>query len=117
MGVTFKDNCPDIRNSKVYDIIKRLKHYGIEPIVVDPWANRREALLEYGVQLCSLEDVKDVDCIIVAVAHEEFKALKLDKVKSLYKREVTDEEKVLLDVKGIWKVDDLQASGMKYWRL
>ena len=116
LGLTFKENCPDTRNSKVDDIIKRLNEYGIEPVVVDPWASRRDAQREYGVTLTDLKDVGEADCIIVAVAHNEFKALSLAEVKKLYKN-IPDGEKVLIDVKGIYKVPDLKASGMKYWRL
>ena len=116
LGLTFKENCPDTRNSKVDDIIKRLNEYEITPIVVDHWASERDAMQEYGVTLTNLEDVKDADCVIVAVAHNEFKALSLDDIKKLY-RESADKEKVLLDVKGLYKVSELKASGMKYWRL
>ena len=116
LGLTFKENCPDTRNSKVDDIVKTLNEYGIEPIVVDPWASERDAMHEYGITLTKLEDVSDADCVIVAVAHNEFKALSLDEIKALYK-ECADEEKVLLDVKGLYKVSDLETSGMKYWRL
>ena len=116
LGLTFKENCPDTRNSKVDDIIKRLNEYGIEPVVVDPWASRRDAQREYGVTLTDLKEVGEADCIIVAVAHNEFKALSLADVKKLYKN-IPDGEKVLIDVKGIYKMADLKASGMKYWRL
>ena len=116
LGLTFKENCPDTRNSKVDDIIKRLNEYGIQPIVVDPWASERDAMREYGVKLTHLEDVKDADCVIVAVAHKEFRAISLDDMKMLYKS-CDDAEKVLLDVKGIYKIDQLKKSGMKYWRL
>ena len=116
LGLTFKENCPDTRNSKVDDIIKRLNEYGIEPIVVDPWASEREAMREYGVELTPLHEVKDADCVIVAVAHNEFKALRLDDIKKLY-RVSADSEKVLIDVKGIYSVKDLNNSGMDYWRL
>lgn len=116
MGLTFKENCPDIRNSKVEDIIKRLGEYGINPIIVDPWASQRDAMLEYGVQLTDLNDVSDVDCIILAVAHEEFKILSLNELKTKYK-DCEDEEKVLIDVKGLHTIRELDASGMRYWRL
>lgn len=116
LGLTFKENCPDTRNSKVDDIIKRLNEYGIEPIVVDPWASERDAMREYGVELTPLHEVKDADCVIVAVAHNEFKALRLDDIKKLY-RVSADSEKVLIDVKGIYSVKDLKNSGMDYWRL
>ena len=116
LGLTFKENCPDTRNSKVDDIVKTLNEYGIEPIVVDPWASERDAMHEYGITLTKMEDVSGADCVIVAVAHNEFKALTLNEIKTLYK-ECKDEEKVLLDVKGLYKISDLEASGMKYWRL
>ena len=115
-GLTFKENCPDTRNSKVADIINRLNNYGINPVVVDPWASEREAMQEYGVVLKSIDDAKDADCIIIAVAHNEFKTMSLEKIKGMF-RKCNDEEKVLLDVKGLYKVADLKASGMKWWRL
>lgn len=117
LGLTFKENCPDTRNSKVDDIIKSLNEYGIEPIVVDPWASERDAMQEYGVTLTKLEDIADVDCIIVAVAHNEFKSLKLDDIKAMFKAALADDQKVLIDVKGLYKVDELKASGLSYWRL
>lgn len=117
LGLTFKENCPDTRNSKVDDIIKSLNEYGIEPIVVDPWASERDAMNEYGVTLTKLEDIADADCIIVAVAHNEFKALKLDDIKAMFSAELADNQKVLIDVKGLYKVDELKASGLSYWRL
>ena len=116
LGLTFKENCPDTRNSKVDDIIKELNQYGIEPVVVDPWASERDAMLEYGVKLTKIEDVKDADCIIVAVAHDEFRALSLDEIKKMY-RAGDDAEKVLIDVKALYKIEDLKASGMQWWRL
>ena len=116
LGLTFKENCPDTRNSKVNDIIKQLSTYEIEPVVVDPWASERDAMREYGVTLTKLEDVSNADCVIVAVAHNEFRALSLDDIKHLF-RNCDNSEKVLLDVKGLYKVEDLKASGMRYWRL
>ena len=116
LGLTFKENCPDTRNSKVDDIIKELNTYDITPIVVDPWASERDAMCEYGVTLTNLEEVKDADCVIVAVAHNEFKALNLVDIKALFKKS-DDNEKVLIDVKGLYSVADLKASGMRFWRL
>ena len=115
-GLTFKENCPDTRNSKVEDIIKRLGEFDIKPLVVDPWASERDAMKEYEVTLTKLEDLKDVDCIILAVAHNEFKKLSLNELKSLFK-ESNDNEKILIDVKGLHSVKELKESGMKYWRL
>ncbi len=116
LGLTFKENCPDTRNSKVDDIIKRLNEYEINPVVVDPWASERDAMHEYGVTLTKLDDVANADCVIVAVAHNEFRALDLDRIKKLFKKS-PDNEKVLIDVKGLYKISDLNSSGMKYWRL
>ena len=114
LGLTFKENCPDTRNSKVYDIIKRLNEFDIQPLIVDPWASEKDAMYEYGVKLTKLEDVYDVDCVIVAVAHNEFRALSLDDLKRLYKKGTTQ---VLIDVKGLYKVNELRTSGMMWWRL
>ena len=116
LGLTFKENCPDTRNSKVDDIIKRLITFGINQVVVDPWANESDAMHEYGITLTKIEEVTDADCVIVAVAHNEFKSIGLDGIKKLY-REGLDDEKVLIDVKGLYKVEDLKASGMQWWRL
>lgn len=114
LGITFKENCPDCRNSKVEDIIKRLNEYGIEPIVIDPWADPEIARKEYGVELVKLETVRDVDCIIVAVAHEEFKKMKLSEIAKLYKLETAP---VLIDVKGLYPIKELEESGINWWRL
>ena len=116
LGLTFKENCPDTRNSKVDDIIKRLNTYGIKPLVVDPWANSKDAKHEYGVELTEIEDISEADCVIVAVSHNEFKELKLEKIKTFYK-DVPDYEKVIIDVKGLYDIEDLKKSGMSWWRL
>ena len=114
LGLTFKENCPDTRNSKVNDIILRLNEFDIKPIVCDPWASDYDAMHEYGVTLTKYEDIKDADCVIVAVAHKEFKALTLDNLKKLYKE---DTIKVLVDVKGLYNVEELNNSEFKWWRL
>lgn len=116
LGLAFKENCPDTRNSKVDDIIKRLKEYGISPIVVDPWANEDDAYKEYNVKLTKLEDIQDADCVIVAVAHNEFIQLHIDGIKRLFKNGKAD-TKVLIDVKGIYTIKELDESGLAWWRL
>ena len=116
MGITFKENCPDTRNSKVYDIIKRLNEFDIVPLVTDPWADPEIAKREYGVDLIPFEEVKDADCIIVAVGHKEFRDMPIYAIKELFK-DVPDNEKVFVDVKSLYRVDELKASGMRYWRL
>ncbi len=84
MGITFKENTPDTRNSKVIDIINSLKEYGINPIVVDPEANSDEAKHEYGIELMDITRVNDADCIVLAVAHDVFKKMSLAEIDSLY---------------------------------
>ena len=116
LGITFKENCPDTRNSKVNDIIKRLREFDIQPQVTDPWADPDIAKREYYVDLIPLEKVQDADCIIVAVGHKEFRDMPMFEIKKLFK-DVPDEEKVLLDVKSIYRMDELKASGMRFWRL
>ena len=115
-GLTFKENCPDIRNSKVMDVIHRLKEYKIEPIICDPWVDIKEAKQQLNVDLVNLADVKDADCIIFAVSHKEFTALSLDKIDKFYKN-IASEEKVLVDVKNMFKVEDLKRSGYAWWKL
>ena len=116
LGLTFKENCPDTRNSKVADVIKRLGTYGIKPLVIDPWASDKDAACEYGITLSSWEDAHGADCIIVAVAHQEFRRMSLEDLKKVF-RCCDDSEKVLIDVKGIFNVSDLKKSKMNWWRL
>ncbi|MBP3816608.1 MAG: nucleotide sugar dehydrogenase [Firmicutes bacterium] len=117
LGITFKENCPDTRNSKVVDIIKRLKEYDIEPLVTDAWADVAVAKHEYGVDLIAWEDLPKADCVIVAVGHNQFRSLSMMQLKELFKNEIPDEEKVLIDVKSLYRMDELKASGMRFWRL
>lgn len=117
LGITFKENCPDTRNSKVVDIIKRLKEYDINPIVTDKWADAAIAKHEYGVDLVDFDKVPKADCVIVAVGHNEFRSMSMMQMKELFKDSLPDEEKVLIDVKSLYRKDELDASGMKYWRL
>ncbi len=116
MGLTFKENCPDTRNSKVNDIIKQLNTYEIKPIVVDPWASERDAMNEYGIRLTDISEVKDADCIIISVAHAEFKNLSLEEIDKMYGK-YTQSEKILIDVKGIFTIESVKKMGFSYWRL
>ena len=116
LGLTFKENCPDTRNSKVEDIINRLKEFDINPIVVDPWASERDAMHEYGVVLTKLEDVADADCVILAVAHDKFKNMGLDELEKLFVVGEND-TKVLIDVKSILDRNIVKDVGYRYWRL
>ena len=116
-GITFKENCPDTRNSKVYDIIKRLEEYEIVPLVTDPWADPEIAKKEYGVDLIPFEEVKDADCVIVAVGHKEFRDLPIYTIKQYFRQDIPDDEKVFLDVKSLYRMEELRASGIRFWRL
>lgn len=116
LGITFKEDCPDARNSKVNDILKELREYGIEPIVCDPVADAPDAKRFYGVDLVSLDEFKDLDCLIIAVAHKEFKALTNEDIEKMFKDEPND-RKVIVDVKGVRNKDELKDLGYRYWRL
>lgn len=117
LGITFKENCPDTRNSKVVDIINRLKEYDINPIVTDSWADKEVAKKEYGVDLVDFDELPKADCVIVAVGHDEFKSMSMSQLKGLYKEDLNDSEKVFIDVKSLYRMDELKASGMRFWRL
>ena len=116
LGLTFKENCPDTRNSKVSDVYNSLMEYGVQPIVIDPWASAHDAKHEYNIELSPLEAAVDADCLILAVAHDEFRQLGLDKLGKMFK-DIPQDEKVLIDVKGLYSVMELEASGLTYWRL
>ena len=116
LGITFKENCPDTRNSKVVDIINRLKEYEIDPVVSDSWADREVAKHEYKVDLVDFDELPKADCVIVAVGHNQFRSMSMMQIKSLFK-DGKDEGKVLVDVKSLYRMDELKASGMRFWRL
>ena len=115
-GLTFKENCPDTRNSKVEDIIVRLKEYGIRPVIVDPWASEKDAMHEYGVTLTPMNDVKDLDCLILAVAHDKFRKMNITDYMTLF-ADMPNEQKVLVDVKGILSIEETKKTGICFWRL
>ncbi|MGO5296046.1 nucleotide sugar dehydrogenase [Collinsella sp. LCP21S3_A9] len=114
LGITFKENCPDVRNSKVNDILNRLNQYGINPLVCDPWADASDAKVSYGVDLVSLNDIKELDALIVAVAHDKFVEMNSEDIKGLFASK-PNSEKVLVDVKSILDKSDFED--FRYWRL
>ncbi len=116
LGFTFKENCPDTRNTRVIDIIDELKEYGITPLVVDPVADQEEAFEEYGITFNTLAEVKDVDTLVITVAHEEFKQIDIKKFEGMFKS-TNNENKVLVDVKGILNREYFESLNYKYWRL
>lgn len=115
LGLTFKENCTDIRNSKAADIIRRLEEYGITPTVVDPWADPEEVYRVYGMELTALDQVWDMDCLVLAVAHKQFHALTPEQLAAMYRDDGT--QKVLIDVKGIYPIQTLEQSTLRCWRL
>lgn len=117
LGFTFKENCPDIRNSRIADIISHLKEQGISSCTSDPWADSETVREKYGIDLIPAENLPKADCIIVAVAHDKYKALSVPQIKQMFKDDLPDNKRILLDVKSIYRLDELIASGMKFWRL
>ena len=114
LGFTFKENCPDTRNTKVIDIYKELKEYGITAVIADPAADADEAKRLYGIEFVKLSEIRDMDAVILAVAHEQFKSLSVADIDALYK---AGSAKVLLDLKGILNKTDFENADYIYWRL
>ena len=117
LGLTFKENCPDTRNSKVADIIRRLEEYEIKPVVSDPWADKETAKRFYGIDLVDFEELPKADCLIVAVGHTQYRSMSMMQLRELFRAELPVEERVLIDVKSLYRMDELKASGMRFWRL
>ena len=115
LGFTFKENCPDTRNTKVIDIYKELNEYGITPLVVDPSADADEANRLYGITFGKLEDVKDMDAVIIAVAHDAFLKLNKEDISEFYND--ANKCKVLMDIKGLLNREDYMTEEYSYWRL
>ncbi|RNA67739.1 nucleotide sugar dehydrogenase [Alteribacter keqinensis] len=136
LGITFKENCPDVRNTKVVDVIKELEEYGIEVKVIDPVADKEDLWHEYKVHPCTIDEVQGMDAVIVAVPHEEFKNIKLEEIKNMFGApqyidpEVLSEvaatselstlaynDCVLIDIKGMFDRKEAEKLGFNYWRL
>ena len=113
LGFTFKENCPDTRNSKVFDIVKELREYGIEPMIADPEADAAEAKALYGVEFSNVTEIRNMDAVILAVAHREFADMALEQVDEFF----GEGKKVLLDVKGLLDRKVYESVGYSYWRL
>ena len=113
IGFTFKENCPDTRNTKVYDIVKELREYCIEPIIADPVADSEEAKRLYDIEFVDTEKISGMDAVILAVAHDEFVRFNIKDIDIFY----SGEKKVLLDIKGIFEREDYENAGYIYWRL
>ena len=115
LGFTFKENCPDTRNTKVIDIYKELGEYGITPIVVDPEADAEEAKHLYGIEFQTMDDVKDMDAVLMAVKHKEFEHFTSEDIAKFYNPE--HKTKVFADLKGIFDKKEYSAPEWDYWRL
>tara|TARA_B110000027_G_C16116989_1_gene300665 strand:+ start:2441 stop:3745 length:1305 start_codon:yes stop_codon:yes gene_type:complete len=113
LGVTFKENCPDIRNSKVVDLIRELESWGVDVVIADPWADPAEVNQEYGLNLVSFDDLKDLDSIVVAVGHNEFRALSATDLMEL----TSSRNPVVADVKGLYQRESLIDAGFTVFRL
>lgn len=136
-GITFKENCPDVRNTKVVDVIKELEEYGIEVKVVDPLADKDDLWHEYRINPCELNDIKEMDAVIFAVPHEDFKSIQLEDVKKMYRsfgqgfinteamnevaaaseQYISFNNNVLIDIKGLFNRKEAEDEGFLYWRL
>ena len=113
LGFTFKENCPDVRNTRIIDIINELAEYGVNCIVCDPEADRADAHRIYGVDFISLDELKDMDAVVVGVAHDCFKSMTLADFDGMYKAG----RKVMLDLKGVYCKEQFEAADYIYWRL
>ena len=115
LGFTFKENCPDTRNTKVIDIVKELREYGIEPVIADPEADTAEANRLYGISFVEMGEISDMDAVILAVSHKVFEKLSPDTLNRFYKKRHT--RRVLADIKGILDRERFEEAGYLYWRL
>lgn len=116
-GVTFKENTPDIRNSKVFDIAEKLEEFGIKLRFVDSYADRNELHRDYKITLTDINEIHDADCIIFTVPHDDFKVMNIETLNKFFKIDTPDENKVIIDVKSIFNLEKLKQSGSSYWRL
>ena len=113
LGFTFKEDCPDTRNSKVFDIVKELREYGIEPVIADPTADAVEAKRLYGVEFTDIDSIQNMDAVVLAVAHQCFAAMDKERMDAFF----GEGKKVLVDVKGLLDRKEYEAAGYSYWRL
>ncbi|MBQ6266784.1 MAG: nucleotide sugar dehydrogenase [Clostridia bacterium] len=113
LGFTFKENCPDTRNTRIIDIDRELREYGITPVIADPAADAAEAERLYGIRFADLAEIKGMDAVVLAVAHTQFRALTMEDTDAMF----GPGQKVLLDLKGLLDRKAYEAAGYIYWRL
>ena len=114
LGITFKENCPDIRNSKIIDIIKELKEFGVNVLISDPLANSEEVLQQYNLTLTDINEISNLDALIIAVSHDFYKLFSFDSLNKFFNPSITP---VLIDVKGLFEKDKAKNLNYLYWRL
>ena len=112
LGFTFKENCPDCRNTKVIDIKNELEEYGIDPVVADPQADAEEVRKLYDIEFTDIQKIQGMDAVILAVAHKEYKMLELKELDKLYGEGI----KVFLDIKGVFHRKEYEEANYLYWR-
>lgn len=117
LGITFKENCPDIRNSRVLDIISRLKEYEINLKIIDPYADKKLVKQKYNIDLMDLNEINDADCLIFAVEHDRFRKIKLEDLRNFTKNAYKVNKPIIIDIKNIFNGKFLEENGFAYWGL
>ena len=112
LGFTFKENCPDTRNSKVFDIVRELREYGIDPLIADAAADAAEAKRLYNIDFVDISSIRNMDAVILAVAHTAFESFTVKSLGALFGKG----KKVLLDIKGLLSREEFEKAGYLYWR-
>lgn len=116
LGITFKEDCPDMRNSLVVEIVNNLKEKNIDVLVTDPHAKKDDVKEEYNIELINFDDIKDVDCIVLAVAHKDYKELNINNLDKLFNK-AENNNKILIDIKGILNKEEIKDLDYNYWSL
>ncbi|MNI58203.1 UDP-N-acetyl-D-glucosamine 6-dehydrogenase [compost metagenome] len=114
LGLSFKEDCPDIRNSKVIDIVRELQDYGISPLIADPLVDSAQAYHEYGIELSELSDMRNLNVVVVAVAHEQFVSMTVSDFDGMYQ---SNQSKMMFDIKGAYPKSQYESQGYTYWSL
>jgi UDP-N-acetyl-D-galactosamine dehydrogenase len=116
LGLAFKENCPDIRNTKVVDIMHELREYGMAPLACDPYVDPAAALDEYGIEMTNMPDITGMDALVVTTAHTRFRNMTIDEISSLYRKDC-ENPRILFDIFGIFDKEKYERAGYLYWRL
>ena len=116
-GATFKENCPDVRNSKIMEILDHLAQYEIRPVLTDVWADPEEVMRSYGYTLCDEAEAGDADCIVLSVAHDLYRKRTLSDWDPFFRKGMKSSEKVIIDIKGMLDISQVSKAGYGYWRL